>query len=139
MEGAHTVNSPPLPPELALRAALVKDGLLGVGQSFHAVVVMVVEEAAYPLIVRGGVEHAFPGEGIVLAQPLEAGLAPAGGAVLPPGQGDIVLSRLEHGPDGRGIAASGPLSVIDVQHQRPAVADNPDGGADDVVHLRGME
>ena len=53
--------------DLALRAALVKDGLLGVGQSFHAVVVMVVEEAAYPLIVRGGVEYAFPGS------PLQAG------------------------------------------------------------------
>ena len=139
MEGAHTVNSPPLPPELALRAALVKDGLLGVGQSFHAVVVMVVEEAAYPLIVRGGVEHAFPGEGIVLAQPLEAGLAPAGGAVLPPGQGDIVLPRLEHRPDGPRIAGRGPLAVVDVQHQHPAAGDDFNRRADDVVHLRGME
>ena len=97
--------------------------------------VMVTEEIAYAQLVLGRVERAFPGKGIVLAQPLERCLPPAGGAVLPAGQGDKVAARLEHGPDGRGIASSDLCAIIDIQHQRPAVVDDPDGRADDIIDL----
>ena len=118
---------------------LVQDGLLGADQRGHATVLAVIEEAAYALLVLGGIEGAFAGEKVVSVQVLEHGLPPTGGAIFPPGQGDIVAARLEHGPNGREIAGNGLAAAVDIQDERPAAVYALDGCADDIVHLRGME